>query len=76
MVNLATIDMFINELCSRYANMVRQLLIETINPINSNKEGIYINDDDNGGGAGGEETRNNINGKICKIIYIVSMERS
>ena len=73
MVNLATIDMFINELCSRYANMVRQLLIETINPINSNKEGIYINDDDNGGG---EETRNNINGKICKIIYIVSMERS
>ena len=65
--------MFINELCSRYANMVRQLLIETINPINSNKEGIYINDDDNGGG---EETRNNINGKICKIIYIVSMERS
>lgn len=51
--NLATIDMFINELCSRYANMVRQLLIETINPINSNKEGIYINDDDNGGGAGG-----------------------
>ena len=45
--------MFINELCSRYANVVRQLLIETMNPINSNKEGIYINDDDNGGELGG-----------------------